>query len=410
MEKIKNLLQQVSIIQKKYDDLAEYSGEHYNVFDILGVRRDELSHSSILTNLLNAKGKHGQKEIFLDLFLETIINAFKKDVTNVTKVQFLNNFNNFIDFDTKKSTAEKEKFAGKVNYEAEQGGRIDIIINDGKNNIIIENKVDAGDQPLQLVRYYEYDKQAPIFYLTLDGKLPNGNSAKGLTLGKEFICISYQNEITLWLEQCIKEMTNKPIVRETLNQYLFLIKSLTNQSNNNKMSEEIIKIMKLNIESSFEISNNLNGLRKSLFSSFIEKLLNKFSAEIEIKVDSELWRKDKSIQIKNKNWGNLNIEIYFVGDNYTNVHIGLIPSLRGSKLNEQFQNKILNFLSNLNFGKIVNNKGWYFYHSYNVFANTNKAEFWENLIEDEFVNKVFEDVDFLLKNINEVYKNYPDKF
>ena len=57
MDNLKNLLNQVSIIQKKYDDIAEYSGEHYNVFDILGVTANELSHSAIITNMLDAKGK-----------------------------------------------------------------------------------------------------------------------------------------------------------------------------------------------------------------------------------------------------------------------------------------------------------------------------------------------------------------
>jgi len=78
MDNLKNLLNQVSIIQKKYDDLAEYSGEHYNVFDILGVTGNELSHSAILTNLLNAKGKHGQKDLFLKIFLNLIKDKFEE--------------------------------------------------------------------------------------------------------------------------------------------------------------------------------------------------------------------------------------------------------------------------------------------------------------------------------------------
>ncbi len=72
MHKIKNLLNQVSFIQKKYNDLAEYSGEHYNIFDVLGVRSDELSHSAILVNLMDAQGKHGQKDTFLKLFIDQI--------------------------------------------------------------------------------------------------------------------------------------------------------------------------------------------------------------------------------------------------------------------------------------------------------------------------------------------------
>lgn len=400
MDKIKNLLQQVSIIQKKYDDLAEYSGEHYNVFDILGVRSDELSHSAILTNLLDSKGKHGQKDVFLKLFVEQIKPILEKS-------RYSNHINSF---DTEKATAKKEIHIGGIKNESAEGGRIDIVVSSGNKHLIIENKIYAGDQDQQLLRYNNHYKDDPIIYLTRFGDEPSIASKGNLVLGTDFICISYHTDISNWLEKCIKEMANKPIIRETLNQYLFLIKSLTNQSNNNKMSEEIVKTMRLNIKSTFEISNNLNELRKSLFSSFIEKFIIMFSTEIEIKVDSEIWRKDKSIHIKNKKWENLNIEIYFLGENFTNVCIGLIPSLRGSKLDEEFKNKISEFVSNLNFGKNQNYIGWYFFHNYNVFANTTKAEFWQNISTDEFVNKVFEDVNFLLDSIDEVYEKNMKKY
>lgn len=257
---LKNLLQNVAIIQKKYDDLAEYSGEHYNVFDILGVRSDELSHSSILTNLLDVKGKHGQKNVFLKLFINQIKLLFRDENRKLI----------LEDFKTNNSTATKEKHVGKVDYDREKGGRIDIVVNDGVNNIIIENKVYAGDQPLQLVRYFEFDKKAPILYLTLDGKEPSENSKGKLTIGTEYVCISYKDDIVKWLEKCIKEMVNKPIIRETLNQYLFLIKNLTNQSNNNKMSEEIrnlinVENVDLIIQLNNELRNIINEVRKRIF-------------------------------------------------------------------------------------------------------------------------------------------------
>lgn len=139
MDNFKKLLNQVSIIQKKYDDLAEYSGEHYNVFDILGVTSNELSHSAIITNLLDAKGKHGQKELFLRLFLNLINDKFE----DLNYKMIIENF------EVEKSFAVKEKYVGRVNNEIDQGGRIDIVINDGKSNIIIENKIYAYDQPKQ---------------------------------------------------------------------------------------------------------------------------------------------------------------------------------------------------------------------------------------------------------------------
>ena len=277
------------MISKKYEDLAEYSGEHFNVFDILGVSSDELSHSAILTNLLNAKGRHGQKDLFLKLFIETVKDSFHK---NETKRELLAHFK------TLYSNAEKEKFAGKVNYEAEQGGRIDIVINDGKNNIIIENKVYAGDQPMQLVRYKEFDINAPIFYLTLDGNSPSDNSKGQLVEGFDFTCISYKNEIVVWIEKCIKEMANKPFIRETLNQYLILIQQLTNQSNNNKMNEEISKILTASLDTfnaSILIANSNN--KKYIFENQLLTLINEVKLELKLDINVEYrYNEDPKLQ------------------------------------------------------------------------------------------------------------------
>ena len=268
---INNLLNQVSIIKKKYDDLAEYTGENYNVFNVLGIYNDELSHSKIIGDFLNVKGSHGQKDTFLKLFLNEI-NGFEK---NTEQLKVLHNFK------TENSRTHIEKYIGKVEFSNGQGGRIDILIQEGTNNIIIENKVWAGDQYLQLVRYNNEDKNAPIIYLTLDGKEPSSDSKGDLILGKEFICISYKVEIVRWLENCIKEMANKPIIRESLNQYLVLVKQLTHQSNNYKMKEEIEKILFLN-EDTFEtaktISKTLNSIENKLLSK-LDRLVDKGKIE-----------------------------------------------------------------------------------------------------------------------------------
>ncbi len=266
MDNLKNLLNQVSIIQKKYDDIAEYSGEHYNVFDILGVTANELSHSAIITNMLDAKGKHGQKELFLKLFLNLLKDKFEESDCKMI----------IENFEVKNSFAVKEKYVGRVNFESEQGGKIDIVIYDKKNNIIIENKIYAVDQPKQLVRYNEHDKKAPILYLTLDGKEPSVDARGNLKPNIDYVCISYEVFIRDWLELCIKEMVNKPIIRETLNQYLFLIKSLTNQSNNYKMSEEIVKIIIENLEESQNIIENFEYAKIEIIQRFWERCCNKF--------------------------------------------------------------------------------------------------------------------------------------
>lgn len=285
---INNLLNQVSIIKKKYDDLAEYTGENYNVYNVLGIYNDELSHSKIIGDLLNVKGCHRQKDTFLKLFLNEI-NGFEE---NTEQLKVLHNFK------TENSRTHIEKYIGKVEFSNGQGGRIDILIQEGTNNIIIENKVWADDQYLQLVRYNNEDKKAPIIYLTLDGKEPSSDSKGDLILGKEFICISYKVEIVRWLENCIKEMANKPIIRESLNQYLVLVKQLTHQSTNNKMKEEIINLLVKspeNLKAAKAISDNYQNALKKINLKLINRLflfLNELGIETSINLTEKSNRVD----------------------------------------------------------------------------------------------------------------------
>lgn len=385
---LEHLLQQVSVIQKKYDDLAEYSGEHYNIFDILGVRSDELSHSSILTNLLDAKGKHGQKDTFLKMFLEQIKSRFE----NPKFSEYINSF------ETKEAIANKEVHIGGVNFETGEGGRVDIVISSENGNIVIENKIYAGDQDKQLLRYNNHYKDQPIIYLTLNGDEPSNDSKGNLVNGRDFICCSYKDDIKNWIEKCIKEMVNKPFIRETLNQYLILIQSLTNQSNNNKMREETVNIMAKNIDSSFEIYNNFNYLKTNLFISFIDKIKDKLSDDLIVDYNPQaIGKMHSNIVFKKRFWGNIKILLYFNGNNFSNVIIGVHEDIINPNLRESFTNAF----KNLNFGnKALTYSNWYKLYSYERFSNINSSEFWKNINSDGFINSVCEDLEILFKTID----------
>lgn len=390
MYELNNLLQQVSIIQKKYDDLAEYSGEHYNIFDVLGVTSNELCHSAIVTNLLNAKGKHGQKELFLKLFLNNVKEKF--EVSNGKKV--------LDEFDIKNSNAIKEKHTGRVDYEAEQGGRIDIIINDGKSNIIIENKIYAEDQPKQLIRYKEYDKKAPILYLTLDGKEPSPDAKGNLIINKDFVCISYEVFIKEWLEVCIKEMVNKPIIRETLNQYLYIIKLLTNQTTNNKMSEEIVKSMKTNIISSFEISNNVQALKNNLYSEFMMNIKDYANMNnMMVNSDSENDDKDFGLILTPESWKNSSFVIYilFESNNYTGLYV-CIKYLNELDENNEVRKK---FKSN-HLGFVENN--WGAKKFPNIYNWGDNAEIWNSIAKGKD-SKEYKEIIKIIEEILNIYNS-----
>ncbi len=252
LQNIKNLLQKVSSISKKYDEIAKITGENFNIFKIMNVQSDEVKlHSAFIAELLNPQGTHGQGDIFLKLFVEQL------GIKN---------------FDTKNATTEVEKYIGEKTET--EGGRIDIVINSGSRNIFIENKIYAGDQPQQLLRYHNADKTADLFYLTLYGTEASEEST-GNTEKKYYTSISYSKDIIDWLKKCKKETADFPVLRETITQYINIIKYLTGQTMNDKMKNEIVDIILRtpeNINGALEIAGNITDAKVQIQLKFWEKL------------------------------------------------------------------------------------------------------------------------------------------
>jgi hypothetical protein len=199
--------------------LNSAKGGAFNIFRILGIGHLEVqTHSPILAELLDPQGAHSQGEMFLDLFLKQM------DIQ---------------DFYAPSASVRCEFFCGKSS--PSHGRRIDVLLEDsfGKR-IFIENKIYAGDQPGQIASYHKHDPQAHIFYLTLFGGAPSNLPEEELAK-TGCRCISYETDILLWLEDCRREAATLPVVRETLTQYIRLIRELTHQSTTHKMNQELIE-------------------------------------------------------------------------------------------------------------------------------------------------------------------------
>jgi hypothetical protein len=209
--------------QHHADALAKATGEHFNVFQILRVGHLEVTtHSPILAELLKPNGVHGQGAAFLRLFLAHFkISGFDADTAKV----------------------KMEHSIGAVTDDS--GGRIDILIKDGKGaTILIENKIYAGDQPNQMTRYAEFYPTAHLFYLTLDRREPEGaDTVQGIH------CISYANDVLAWLKDCRKEAACVHTVRETISQYIHLLQDLTHQNTSTRMNQELTNAVLQNQDS-----------------------------------------------------------------------------------------------------------------------------------------------------------------
>ena len=126
------------------------------------------------------------------------------------------------------------------------GGRIDIILEDGKQRraIIIENKIYASDQSNQLLRYRNYGKEQfgecnfKLVYLTLYGCEPPERSLGGEKF--EVIKLSYAQDILKLLEDLVLTIPSIP-VRSTIKDYIKIIRQLTYQDMETEYTDSIIK-------------------------------------------------------------------------------------------------------------------------------------------------------------------------
>jgi len=236
----KHLLSEVEKIVSKNETVkAERAkrGEFFNIFNVLKIGGNEVRlHSAFLAELLNPEGSHGLGNIFLVEFLK------KLKVDN---------------FQTNGAKIWCEKYIGHISEDYTEGGRLDIIIEAGDKTscILIENKIYAGDQWNQLVRYKSYLENTlkldashyKLLYLTLYGSEPSKESlgSDENTKNKKpfWESISYRDFIREWLDECIKLATRHPLIREVLNQYLQLIKELTHQTLEESMKEEVVQLL-----------------------------------------------------------------------------------------------------------------------------------------------------------------------
>lgn len=365
-----HLLSKISSINKKYEEIAKLTGEKFNVFEILNLTTNETrTHSAFIAALLNPKGTHELGSIMLKHFLEII---------------------KFTDLDVETTSIHIERGIGYVSQDYSEGGRIDIIIEDTKGNgVVIENKIYAPDQLNQMERYYKYAtnkyKKWKLLYLTLDGKLANTS----LENGNDYTCISYKKDITEWLEKCKKEAANFPLLRETIAQYLTLIKNLTNQSINKKMEKEIINEMiasKDTFDASFAIVNAFKEAKVELFNKMKEKLIewgrNKDGIKYDVEDDDWGWEKESYLSFVP--YKNENIKISLGFDNwFADFCIGVVIKENDSVKRDE---NIKNELSKIDL--LGEDKGWdnwtYLHYLNGDWSNWNDRKFvWEGMVDAE---------------------------
>ncbi|MDF0732385.1 PD-(D/E)XK nuclease family protein [Pseudomonas entomophila] len=169
----------------------------FNLFTLLRSGTDEVRlHSRYVAFLLDPRGAHGAGAKPLLWLLERL---------------------GIEGFDCRQATVALE-------YR-----NIDILVrNPQRQALIIENKIHAKDQDSQLLRYTqtlraEGYQDITTLYLTLDGRDADEHSASGI----DYLRVGYAADILPWLEHCQPWVIREAAVRESLLQYIDLIRKLT---------------------------------------------------------------------------------------------------------------------------------------------------------------------------------------
>ena len=264
VEKLLNEIGKLVVAQNERTKERYSHGDLFNVFNILGLESNEVRlHSALLAELLRPNGMSGVGNAFQKAFLAIL------------------------------GLPENYIVDGKVSVELSigtttdtEGGRIDIIMEDGNHAIIIENKIYAQDQPAQLLRYTNFARDNyphgyRLLYLTLDGKEASDDSAQGCP----YQCISYKNEISKWLAECARISFDRPLVRETIRQYINLIKQLTNQSMGTLEDNKLVELVASpeHVAEYLMIINNQTAIENKIrfgFVTEIEKMARDMGYEI----------------------------------------------------------------------------------------------------------------------------------
>ena len=309
MEQIRMLLKEVGHVvdtDKRIKREKYQRGEFFNVFNILGLSTNETrTHSAFIAEMLNPKRSHGCGIGFLNEFVQRCANK------------------SFSNKELEKADIRVELSIGNKNEDETEGGRIDIAIFISKFLVIIENKIYASDQKNQLVRYNNYAKALQnsgviedykILYLTLYGYEASENSTKNeLVPNQDYFTLSYSKDIIMWLNSCKAIAVEKPLVRETIIQYINLLKEITYQDMDTKQQEQMFALMAEYPEAIANIFHiGFTAFRNYVFHNFCTPL---FIIEAEkrelIYEESNMISGDKyaGFQFKRKEWGDTVIRI-----------------------------------------------------------------------------------------------------
>ena len=352
----------------------------FNVFSVLRSPSDEVNlHSRFLVALLDYK-QSGKRQNLAD-FLCAFIKCEDDD-----------------SIDSNAATIKRES------------NNVDILICDdlSKQAIVIENKIYAGDQPGQLIRYDQQLRSQGycphVLYLTLDGHEASKDSAQDL----DYECISYE-DLVPWLERCQRRAYDEPGLRESVAQYVYLVQKLTRTDFSEAYMDDLKKLLLK--EGNLALAYDLRKAMVELQVDLLEKLWKKIEKGLGEKIlDLPDLNKNRSDITKEKirnfvheRRGSKSHGLYYDFGNATLLGVEAYDGQIFFGVHCEDEDKRRSFKEKLKDGKVDGNWAWWRYARRNVNLKCPSAENLEMLVDNErreqYAREIVSDVSMLWTNI-----------
>ena len=326
-EGFSKLMAGLAAIERDCADSDRVQSPRFNLFELIQVERNEKwTHSAFLSDLFNPRGCHGQRSLFLSYLLEWV-----KEKANMQLPDGLAET---------PWEVETEKWTSN--------GFIDICIEsfDSDFIIVMENKVDAAEQPDQIYRYHQWAskrcKHPVVIYLTLNGKEASTSREA------PYVRMSYRDDMSGLLASAQGEIESAA-VREVVGQCVSIIRKLGGVHPMSDYDRRVVEYLaeSENLPYALDVAERIEAVKEEVLRVFFSKLKDRLAELLAKSEHAGDWtiaaREDDqpgSLQIvfQKGKWDPKSRSIYF-GVDYED---GLFAGLSCESLTVEEQNFIRN--------------------------------------------------------------------
>lgn len=256
IDNYRSLLKDAALIYEKHEAGRK---EPFNIFTVLHKETDEVNlHSRFLHALLDHQSSDTRRQNLKDFLQRVGIEDFEQNDAKIRR-EYRN---------------------------------IDILISNNTTNqaVVIENKIKEikyrKDEPQQLQRYYKILQEEGyhnicLLYLTLDGHDPSEDSVGNLP----YETISYRDDLLPWLRCCQMHACDEPELRESIAQYIHLIRKLTGTDFKEAYMDELKSLLFEN--NNLVLAHDLNDAMTSIKKSLMQELWCEIESALKKKIPFE---------------------------------------------------------------------------------------------------------------------------